>query len=94
MTRAEEIRRAFDLAFASPAERAEVTTVALLAVRVGGAPYAVRLSELSAVAAKPRIAALPGGPPELAGLVSFRGGLLPVWDLAALLGHPGGALDG
>jgi chemotaxis signal transduction protein len=88
MTRATELRRAFDLAFAEPTPT-RVEFEDLLAIRVGGQPHAVRLADITGVFADRRITPLPDAPPELLGIGSLRGSAVAVYDLRALLGHPG-----
>jgi chemotaxis signal transduction protein len=88
--RAAALRQAFDASFAEPARPAGEGLVSLLTIRVGGDPYAVRLSECAAVHAGRKIAPLPSDAPGLLGLAGFRGSLLPVYDLRVLLGSPGG----
>jgi chemotaxis signal transduction protein len=65
--------------------------VSLLAIRVGSHPYAVRLSAIAALHADKQIVALPDAPQELLGIAGFRGAIVPVYSLAALLGDPGAA---
>jgi purine-binding chemotaxis protein CheW len=81
------MRRAFDRAFAAPPPPAAEELESLLAIRVLGDPYAIRIREISGVAINRKIVALPGPVPELLGVAGFRGGLLPVYSLAALLGY-------
>lgn len=85
-SRLEALRREFDDAFArTPAPIAEAPA-RLLAIRAGGAPFALRLDELAGVARDEAVAPVPGGPPELVGIAAIRGRIVPVFDLAALLG--------
>ncbi len=89
--KAAELRRAFDLSFAeAPAERLQALDD-LLAIRVGAAPYALRLSEVAGLAVDRRITPLPSAVPELLGLAGLRGAIVPVYDLAALLGSAAAA---
>jgi chemotaxis signal transduction protein len=85
---AAELRRAFDASFISPVsvERGKLEDV--LAIRVGGDPYALRLSEIAGLHANRQPLALPSPVGELLGLVAIRGLLAPAYDLAALLGYP------
>lgn len=48
--------------------------------------YAVPLESLREVIAQPRITHLPAAPSVVLGLVNVRGEILPLFDLAALLG--------
>jgi purine-binding chemotaxis protein CheW len=91
--RAAALRQAFDGGFAEA--RATDTRGAdhLLTLSVGGDPYALRIDEIASLAVDRRIRPLPSPIPELAGIVGLRGAILPVYDLARLLGYPaaGGA---
>ncbi|HKE18019.1 MAG TPA: chemotaxis protein CheW [Kofleriaceae bacterium] len=89
-SRAEQLRRAFDDSFAHAEATAQSERVELLIIRVGPDPHAIRLSETGGVFADRRITRVPGPLPELAGLVSLRGALVPVYDLRLLLGYGSG----
>jgi len=82
------LRREFDRSFAS----APITEIArlenMLAVRVGGDAYAIRVAEIGGMYADRRIVPLPSAMPSLLGMTGFRGQLAPVYDLAVLLGYP------
>ena len=82
------LRREFDLSFAQPGRVESIDTEQLLAVRIGGDPYALRVAEIGALLVDRRIVALPGPMPELLGVAAFRGQIAPVYDLGALLGYP------
>jgi len=84
--RVEELRRAFDRSFAEPVDRGTGRAAHALAIRVGGLRYAVRLSGVAAVNTGWTVLPLPGSRPELLGLAGYRHELVPVYDLAALLG--------
>jgi purine-binding chemotaxis protein CheW len=90
--RVEELRRAFDQTFAEPAFGDAVPRVDVLAVEVGGDPYALRLAECAGLYADRPITPVPGPVPELLGLAGFRGALVPIYDLRALLGYPPGGV--
>ena len=60
----------------------------VLMIQAGGDSYAVRLAQIAAVFADKRVMWLPGSVRELLGVVAVRGAILPVYDLAALLGYP------
>jgi len=83
----EELRREFDAAFARPAREVARDTEDLLEIRVAGSAYALRVAELAGVSAGHRITAVPSTQPALLGLVGIRGVLVPVFDLARLLGE-------
>lgn len=80
-------RRAFDQAFAvAPTATVEVYED-LLAVRVAGDPYALRVREITGLVASRKIVSLPSRRPELLGVAGIRGSLVAVYSLAALLGY-------
>lgn len=85
--RAAELRAELDASFARPRELLRPETVALLAIRVGEDPYALRVADAHALLADRPIARLPTPVPELIGLCAIRGAIAPVYDLAALLGR-------
>jgi chemotaxis signal transduction protein len=82
-----ELRASFDNAFALPPETTAITSIGLLAIGVGTAGYAIRMTELSDVQAARKVVPLPGARPEMLGLAGIRGRLVPVYSLAALLGQ-------
>jgi chemotaxis signal transduction protein len=87
--RIDELRGDFDRSFAEPARSHDVEHVELLAVGAGGRPYALRLSQTAGLHPDRPVTPLPGPLPALLGLAGFAGTVVPVYDLAALLGHPG-----
>jgi chemotaxis signal transduction protein len=86
--RIERLREDFDRSFAEPARRHDDEHVELLAVRAGGRAYALRLSQTAGLYPDRPVTPLPGPLPSLLGLAGFAGTVVPVYDLAALLGHP------
>jgi purine-binding chemotaxis protein CheW len=56
-------------------------------VRVAGDAYAIRLTEIGGLYADKRVIPLPTYAPNLLGVAGFRGQVVPVYDLAALLGY-------
>ena len=82
------LRADFDRSFTEPARRHDAEHAELLAVRAGGRPYALRLSQTSGLFPERPVTALPGPVPALLGIAGFGGAIVPVYDLAALLGHP------
>jgi purine-binding chemotaxis protein CheW len=90
--RAAELRRGFDLGFADPPPALDAAPeIDFLACRVGAEPYAIRLAEVGGLHVGKKITRLPGGPPAQLGVAGFRSAVLPVYDLARLLGHAGSA---
>lgn len=86
--RAEQMRLAFDRSFAEPIVEARPATVDFVSIRLGGEAYAVRMADIVSLRAGVSITPCPSALPELLGIVGLRGVLVPVYDLAALLGHP------
>lgn len=85
--RAAMLRREFDRAFAAPFRSDTVTREDLLGIRASAQAYAIRLSEIAGLHAGKKITRVPGSNAALCGIAGFRGALLPVYDLHALLGH-------
>jgi chemotaxis signal transduction protein len=86
--KAAELRNAFDGARALPflsEVREQIEN--LLALRVAGDAFAIRLSEISGLATDRKLVAFPSPVPELLGVAAIRGRLVPVYSLAALLGY-------
>ncbi|HEX3953045.1 MAG TPA: chemotaxis protein CheW [Stellaceae bacterium] len=88
VNRATALREAFDRGFAEAYPPDPPVAEDLLAIRVGAAPYVLRLAEIAGLFADRKITPLPGNIPTLRGIAGFRGTILPVYDLHALLGHP------
>lgn len=82
------MRRSFDESFALPTSTRVDSVEDLLAVRVSGDAYALRLSEIAGLHVDLRIAPLPGAAAHLLGIAAIRGVMAPVYDLAGLLGYP------
>ena len=88
--RAAELRRAFDASFARAHDDAREASEDVLAIRVGGEPRAIALATIASLHAQVEVVAIPTPAAELRGLAGVRNALLPVWDLAALIGLPRG----
>jgi chemotaxis signal transduction protein len=85
---ADELRRAFDAAFAArPAERDEEIE-RFVALKIRRHAYAVPVHDMTGFAAARKVVPLPSPIPEMLGLAGLRGALVPVYSLAALLGYP------
>jgi purine-binding chemotaxis protein CheW len=83
------LRAEFDHSFAAlPATPAP--TEELLAIRVGGDSYALRLRGVLELVAGHPVSRLPSATPHLLGLAGLRGGVVPVFSLTSLLGAAGG----
>jgi purine-binding chemotaxis protein CheW len=83
------LRAEFDGSFGQPVRPPYAEHAELLAIRAGGRRYALRLAQTSGLHPDRPITPLPGPVPALLGLSGFGGTIVPVYDLAALLGHPG-----
>lgn len=86
-SRAAQMRQEFDQAFARPLAPETAHLEDLLTIRLGQEAYALRLSDIAGVFADRAVTALPGDTPALLGIAGLRGAIVPVYDLAALLGH-------
>jgi purine-binding chemotaxis protein CheW len=82
------LRKAFDTSFADVPRPEAGQRENLLAIRVGGNPFALRLEELAGLSTGWKIAALPTPVSGLLGIAGFRGALVPVYDLRNLFGYP------
>jgi purine-binding chemotaxis protein CheW len=86
-----EMRAAFDESFAHPPRGQDTKAAQLLAIRVAHTVCAIRVSEVAELIHARKIVAVPSPVTELLGVVGLRGSIVPVYSLAALLGHPQGA---
>ncbi len=76
----------FDRTYALPSLSQEVNqSEDLLAIRLAGNAYAIKVSEISGLANNRKTIALPSTIPELLGVAGIRGELVPVYSLAALM---------
>jgi chemotaxis signal transduction protein len=93
-SRADELARAFDADFARAVAVRAPDAEDLLAIRIAGDPYALIRGELAGLFADKPVTPLPGAVPGLLGISGFRGAVLPVYELRALLGGGGSAAAG
>ena len=84
---AAQLRDEFDHAFSLPTQVDTVQSHHLLAIRTGGAPYALNPEEIAGLQVDRAIVPVPGALPEWLGLAGIRGELVPVYSLAMLLGY-------
>ncbi len=87
-SRAAQLRREFDAAFAQKATYATAETEALLAIRIGAEPFALRVPELANIARCGKVVPIPSGSAALMGLAGIKGAIVPVYSLPALLNLP------
>jgi chemotaxis signal transduction protein len=81
------LKRRFDEAFAEPPPPSTANDLEnLLAVELAGVRYYLRLREIEGLYQGRAIAAVPSRSPYLLGVADFRGELVAVFDLSALLG--------
>lgn len=82
------LRDDFDRSFSEPVRNHDEEHTELLAIRSGDRPYALKLAQTAGLHPDRPVTPLPGPLPALLGLVGFAGTVVPVYDLATLLGHP------
>jgi len=85
-----EMRRAFDRTFTEAPSLGHDDVEDVLAIRLNGAPYAMRVRDVASVHADRAIVPVPGPEPALLGLAGIRSVIAPVYDLRLLLGGVGG----
>ncbi|MDR7276248.1 chemotaxis protein CheW [Catenuloplanes atrovinosus] len=83
-----ELRASFDRSFADPPREQVAQFQDLLAIAVGGRRYALRLAQSAGLFPNRRVTPLPGPISALLGVAGFRGSIVPVYSLAAVLGQP------
>lgn len=86
MSRADELRAAFDRGFAEAPAGDKRAALELLRIELAGEPHAIALADISSIHVDPKITAVPATAPELIGVIAVRGAIVPVYDLRALLG--------
>jgi chemotaxis signal transduction protein len=89
--RAAALRQSFDQAFAQAPAGAAASSQAFLAVGIGGDDYALRLSDVTELYVDKKVVPLSSHSPDLLGIASFRGVLVPIFDLRLLLGYSASA---
>jgi chemotaxis signal transduction protein len=90
-TSAATMRQAFDEGFGLPLVSDAQIREDFLLIRLHQQAHALRLSEILGLRAGGWITPVPGSPPEMLGLAGHKGSILPVYDLAVLLGFPAGS---
>jgi len=81
----DEVRRAFDASFTAPEKNVLETHERMLAIRVGDARFAIRVSEIAGVEMTRKIVPLPHPLPGLLGIAGVRRHVVAVYALATLL---------
>jgi purine-binding chemotaxis protein CheW len=82
------MRGDFDQSFALARDTQGVTSKDLIGLELGTIAHAIRLSELAGLYAGRNVAPLPSTVAACIGIAGFRGSIIPVFDLASLLGLP------
>jgi purine-binding chemotaxis protein CheW len=85
------LRHGFDRSFAEGPTVGSAASEDFLAIRIGGDPYALRVSDIAGLHADRKIVRIPSPEPTLLGIASFRGAMAPVFDLRLVLGYASGA---
>jgi chemotaxis signal transduction protein len=86
VSRAIELRDAFDRGFALAERPAEPAYRDFLNARVGGAPVAIPLGDVASLHADLAITPLPARAPELLGVAAIRAAIVSIYDLGVALG--------
>lgn len=79
-------RRAGQIARPLSESETLASSTVLLIFRAAGSRYALPLTAVAEIVAHAQPAAIPGAPPEIAGLIQLRGDIVPVIHLSRLLG--------
>ena len=82
------LRLTFDRSFAERPSPESAAEEDFLAIRLGAAAHAIRLSQIDGLVADKPIVGVPSGAGALLGIAGFRGAIVPVYDLQTLLGYP------
>lgn len=88
MRTCQQMREAFDHGFALPIRTHDEAWQDLLLIRLGALPHAVLMNEVAGLQRAAGITPLPSPLPALLGMAGHKGRVLPVYDLALLLGLP------
>jgi chemotaxis signal transduction protein len=83
----DHLRWDFDQSFAEPPRSTSPETLDLLAIRIGGDPYALQIGELASLGLSRKVVPVPSRRPDVLGLAGIRGSIVSVYSLAVLLGY-------
>ena len=90
--RADELRAAFDRGFAEPPAGPRAQPIDVLRIRLGDEAFVVALAEVAALHVERPMCAVPTSVRELVGVAAVGPAIVPVYDLAAMIGvhadHP------
>ncbi len=81
------MRSEFDLGFARAAQTQAAAVQNFLGIRLAGDAFAIRAGDIAGLYVDRRIMPIPTDVSTLLGVVGFRSLIVPVFDLAALLGY-------
>jgi len=84
---ASALAEAFDHAFALAPAALAPDAIDLIGIRLGGDPFAIRLAETAGVFVDRKVTPVPTAVAEFLGIAGIRGALVPVYDLAQLVGR-------
>jgi chemotaxis signal transduction protein len=84
---ASSLRHAFDVSFAAPLIAADDDLEDFLMARIGGDRHLIRLAEIAGLLKAEAIVDVLAAAPAFLGVVGVRGALVPVFDLAMVLGY-------
>jgi chemotaxis signal transduction protein len=84
---AAQLRQDFDRSFAEPPRGEIEPQEDFLAIRLGADAHAIRLADIGSLLPLTALTRLPSPVPELLGITGFRGAIIPVYELGALLGY-------
>jgi len=87
MSSLDELRSAFDRGFAEPHPPLRRDSLALIALSIAGAAYAIKLDQIATIHADIRVGPVPSKKRGLVGLATIRNVIVPVHDLGVVLGH-------
>jgi purine-binding chemotaxis protein CheW len=79
------LRQDFDDGFTRSIATRENSSHDLLAIRVAGAAFALRVAEVAGIFTDSKLVSFPSNVQAFSGLVGFRGTVVPIYDLAVLL---------
>ncbi|MBB3121764.1 chemotaxis protein CheW [Pseudoduganella violacea] len=88
---AQTLREQFDRGFALALAPPVGGSLNVLIIRIGSERFAVALPDIQGLYVDRTILALPSPMPELLGVANFRGQIVPVYQLASLIGKTGAA---
>lgn len=87
LSRAEDLARAFDEGFAHAPLPGFERSVGFIALRLGGDPYAVRITEVAELLKGRTVIPMPSPSADFLGLARLRGGIISVHSLRGILGY-------